>query len=220
MKIKPYVFQLCCFFESSAKIFSLQCIFTLFQENKEKGLQRSSQFPEVYYEGTRARETPIRDEKESGVYATGLRSLQVNQIIRDKFNRRHMKVCLHQTLSLSTVYYNKVHNGSFTHFICYSQRHHWHSGKQVCIPIGCASPTCWPYPGWGRGVCIQGVWADPLKVCLQRGVVAQTPQSCHLWCMQVPPHGQTNTCENITLPQTSFAGGNINGGNNGYGLKR
>ena len=24
------------------------------------------------------------------------------------------------------------------------------------------------------------------------------------------PHGQTNTCENITLPQTSFAGGNDN----------
>ena len=24
---------------------------------------------------------------------------------------------------------------------------------------------------------------------------------------QPPPRGQTNTCENITLPQTSFAGG-------------
>ena len=98
-------------------------------------------------------------------------------------------------------YYNKVHNGSFTHFICYSQRHHWHSGKQVCIPIGCASPTCWTYPWWGRGVCIQGVWADPLKVCLQGGVVAQTPQSCHLWCMQVPPMDRQTPVKTLPCPK-------------------
>ena len=73
--MKPYFFQLCCFVDSSAKIFLLVCIFYPLQENKEKGLQRPSQFPEVYYRGTRAGETPIGDEEESGVYATGLRSL-------------------------------------------------------------------------------------------------------------------------------------------------
>ena len=32
-----------------------------------------------------------------------------------------------------------------------------------------------------------------------------------------PHRGQTNTCENITLPQTSFAGGTNQGVNNHFG---
>ena len=34
-----------------------------------------------------------------------------------------------------------------------------------------------------------------------------TPHSLHTPCHHTTPCGQTNTCENITLPQTSFAGG-------------
>ena len=50
----------------------------------------------------------------------------------------------------------------------------------------------------------RGGSAQPLRM--------QTPWSCELWCMlgsQLSSHpscGQTNTCENITLPQTSFVG--------------
>ena len=38
------------------------------------------------------------------------------------------------------------------------------------------------------------------------------PWSCDLWCMLGPPpvNRMTDTCENITLPQTSFAGGKYN----------
>ena len=47
----------------------------------------------------------------------------------------------------------------------------------------------------------------PLDVCL-RGC-RPSSWSCGLWCMlgSHPPCGQINTYENITLPQTSFAGG-------------
>ena len=52
----------------------------------------------------------------------------------------------------------------------------------VCVPRGCMSPG---------GVCPQGV-------C-----------EAHPWTQSEPlPCGQTNSCENITLPQTSFSGGN------------
>ena len=72
--------------------------------------------------------------------------------------------------------------------------------KQECIPVGCVPPACWPYPIVSHGGWIRGG--------LHRGV-SSPPWSCDLWCMlgsQPPPW--TNTCENITLPQTSFAGGN------------
>ena len=87
-------------------------------------------------------------------------------------------------------------------------------GEQVSIPVGCIPPARWQYleggvciqgegglhPGGlqsegggsafrGRGVCIQGD--------LHPDVVGQTP--CKLW---------TDRCKNITLPQTSFVGGN------------
>ena len=101
-------------------------------------------------------------------------------------------------------------------------------------PVECVLTACWPYPvvshvsrggggvlhpgelyiqgglplrgfasrgglhPWGGlhpgGVCIQGVGVGqiPPPVCLQRGLGRH-------------PRGQTNTCENITLPQISFA---------------
>ena len=78
--------------------------------------------------------------------------------------------------------------------------------QQKCIPVGCVTPACWPYPvvsdGGGGGS------VQPPRT--------QTPWSCDLWCMlgsqPLPPlNGEkrmTDACENITLPQTSFPGGN------------
>ena len=65
--------------------------------------------------------------------------------------------------------------------------------------------------GWSasRGVyiqrvCIQGSWADP-PGCRPPGHV--TGDAC--WeTNPSPSRGQTNICENITLPQTSFVRGN------------
>ena len=71
------------------------------------------------------------------------------------------------------------------------------------------------------GICIQGEGSasrsgevgqtTPPRGCLWWGWADQTPWSCDLWYMlasQFPlPHGQANSYENITLPQTSFAGG-------------
>ena len=51
---------------------------------------------------------------------------------------------------------------------------------QVCIKVGCVPPSCWPYPVVSRG------WGVS-----DRGV-----------------NRMTDRCKNITLPQTSFAGGN------------
>ena len=57
---------------------------------------------------------------------------------------------------------------------------------------------------WG-GRCIQGGW-----VCIQGRGWADPPGhvTCDACWEAKPPSGQTNTtCENITLPQTSFAAG-------------
>ena len=103
--------------------------------------------------------------------------------------------------------------------------------KQDCIPVGCVPPARWPYlpacsapggclllggvpgsgwvylvPGgvcswgctWSRGGCLLGgcTWS--------RGV----PGSGGCTWSGTPPCGQTHACKHITLPQTSFAGGN------------
>ena len=60
--------------------------------------------------------------------------------------------------------------------------------KQECIPVGCVPPA---------SVAISGGWCLPFG---RGGGSAHPP-----W-MQTPPRGKTNTCENITFPQTSFAG--------------
>ena len=65
------------------------------------------------------------------------------------------------------------------------------SNKQGCIPVGCVPPAhCWPYRGGGHA------W--------QGGCVAGR----HWWHACPPPVDRmTDACKNITLPQTSFAGG-------------
>ena len=67
--------------------------------------------------------------------------------------------------------------------------------KQECIPVGCV-------PAWGvflpRGVYLPG-GVPAGGVYLPGGVPAQV----------LPPvNRMTDRCKNITLPQTSFAGGN------------
>ena len=42
----------------------------------------------------------------------------------------------------------------------------WHKITQVCIPVGCVPPACWPYPVVSEGRCLpRGV-----GVCLGEGV--------------------------------------------------
>ena len=98
--------------------------------------------------------------------------------------------------------------------------------KVVCIPVGCVPPACWRIPGIGSasrgvclggvcilGVCIQGVCPTP-QVCLQ-GVCPTLPQGLPtgwgrgLGQTPSPVDRMTHRCKNITLPQTSFAGGKL-----------
>ena len=99
--------------------------------------------------------------------------------------------------------------------------------KQECIPVGCILPACY-HTGW---VSVQGVSLtetlpgqrppdrDPLDGDPpgQRPHWTETPVQRPPWTDPLvkwpvmhagteTPRGQTNTCENITLPQTSFAG--------------
>ena len=65
------------------------------------------------------------------------------------------------------------------------------ASRRVCYQAGLHPEG--PHPG---GVCIHGVGVGQIPpVCLQGGLGRH-------------PRGQKNTCENIILPQTSFAGGN------------
>ena len=85
----------------------------------------------------------------------------------------------------------------------------------------------------GGGVCIQGEVCpnpggglpNPVGVCIQRGVFPTLGEVC-IWGVYPTPGGvciqglgrppspsvnrMTHGCKNITLPQTSFAGGNKN----------
>ena len=56
----------------------------------------------------------------------------------------------------------------------------------------------------GGGVCLPPPDADPLDA------EPPLPRGCKQKPVEADPYpcGQTNTCENITLPQTSFTGGN------------
>ena len=62
--------------------------------------------------------------------------------------------------------------------------------QQGCIPVGCVS-SCWPYLG--------------VSLPLEGGGSAF---SWHCGNADPSPCEQKNTCENITLPYTSYAGGN------------
>ena len=67
--------------------------------------------------------------------------------------------------------------------------------KQECIPVGCVPPAHWPSVG---GVPAQGGCTCP-GGCTYAGVT----------CPGTPPvNRMTDRCKNITLLQTSFAGGN------------
>ena len=105
-------------------------------------------------------------------------------------------------------------------------------GKQECIPVGCVPPVHWPsggglpaggVPAWGgvppRGCTCRG---DLLGGCtcqggvparggdLPGGVPTQGIPGQGGVPAQVPPppvNRMTDKCKNITLPQTSFAGG-------------
>ena len=80
--------------------------------------------------------------------------------------------------------------------------------KQECIPVGCVPPACWNISRsiqWGE-------WGLPSTPRMQTPLFleaeptwmqtspVQTPQP--LWTERM-----THACENVTFPQTSFAGG-------------
>ena len=76
----------------------------------------------------------------------------------------------------------------------------------VLLPVSCSIPTA-PLPcrqtlgGLPDPPDADILEADPLLVMLLVMDAGKPTTHPH-------PRGQTNTCENITLPQTSFAGGN------------
>ena len=100
---------------------------------------------------------------------------------------------------------------------------------QECIPVGCVPPACCPYlpactapggvpglgsvsgqggvpgPGgtWSGGCTWSQVGVPGLGVYLVWGVYLPRYSLPHL-----PVNRMTDRCKNITLPQTSFAGGN------------
>ena len=91
---------------------------------------------------------------------------------------------------------------------------------QECIPVGCVPPACYPYPivsHVSRGDCpTPPPQADP-PGCRPPGGRPPSYVTCdacwganHHPLLPSPPpctEGMINACENITLPQTSFAGG-------------
>ena len=100
--------------------------------------------------------------------------------------------------------------------------------NQESIPVGCVPPARWPFPvvSDGEEDSAQPPWmqtsppdADPLGCSpllnadtpldadplprMQSPLDAEPPE-----CRPTPVDRMTDACENITLPQTSFAGGN------------
>ena len=72
--------------------------------------------------------------------------------------------------------------------------------QQECIPVGCIPPAL----HCTGGLCPVG------DLCPWGVSVRETPSPVHggsLSGRPPPPCGQTDACENITLPQTSFVGG-------------
>ena len=69
---------------------------------------------------------------------------------------------------------------------------------------------------WGREVSAHPPMQTPQRQIpcplpeMQTPLDADPLRSFDLWCMlgSHPPNRMTNRCKNITLPQTSFAGGN------------
>ena len=98
--------------------------------------------------------------------------------------------------------------------------------KQDCVPVGCVPPARWPYlpacsaPGgsWSRGCLVQGsAWSGGVPDPGGGGCGGAWSGGCAWsggwypsmhWGTHPPVNRMTNRCKNITLPQTSFAGGN------------
>ena len=76
--------------------------------------------------------------------------------------------------------------------------------KQECIPVGCVPPALYRTGGGSlsKGVSVQEEGSTQGGLCRGRGIC---PGGC-LCHGDPPPCGQINSCENITLPQTLFAG--------------
>ena len=97
----------------------------------------------------------------------------------------------------------------FVQFLSFSYSFWQNLLKQECIPVGCVSPARLRYPV----VSVAGVCPPrPLDADL---LDADTPSGCRPCPFGCRPYYPTplvdritDTCENITLPQTLFAGGN------------
>ena len=75
--------------------------------------------------------------------------------------------------------------------------------KQECIPAGCVPPACRPYSVVSDGG--GGEWGGLPNPECRPPPWMQTP----LDAVPSPPVDRmTKACKNITLPQSSFAGGN------------
>ena len=71
--------------------------------------------------------------------------------------------------------------------------------QQECIPVRCLPPARWPYH-----IVSNGGWVICPAPWMQTLPHIQTPPGCR----PPPVDRMTNTSKNITLPKTSFAGGN------------
>ena len=95
--------------------------------------------------------------------------------------------------------------------------------KQDCIPVGCVPPAYCPYlPACtAQGVsaprecllqgCLFWGMSAPGEEYLLQGVCGGGIPACTAQHRAPPVNRMTDRCKNITLPQTSFGGGNTTG---------
>ena len=80
-----------------------------------------------------------------------------------------------------------------------------HIGEQECIPVGCVPPAAVAVPGGLH----QEPSPDQAPPWEQTPLHQTPPWTRHpLGTRHLPVNRMTDRCKNITLPQTSFAGGN------------
>ena len=85
--------------------------------------------------------------------------------------------------------------------------------QQECIPVGCIPPAHLPYPIVSDGgVCATPPEADPQMQTplMQRTLDTEPPPDADPLDADSSVNRMTHRCRNITLPQTSFAGGKNN----------
>ena len=148
--------------------------------------------------------------------ATNVTTSHNDEILQVFFSRQHQRntIICGEKLEELTSEHNKYNEKS----------HH----KQECIPVGCAPPALYRMGGLPKmgALCPWGClsrggspWQRPppppeatwdLRQRPPRrnmGPVSQTGSDIVTSYRDPSPCGQTDTCKNITLPQTSFAGG-------------